>query len=81
MPDNNKYEGIYRIPSTRWRDLDYEANAAYFVTICTAHRKYYFGEIRDSEITLSEIGQAAHDCWLQIPVHFPLVMLGHVRAC
>jgi hypothetical protein len=43
--NEDKYRGIYRIPSARRRDWDYGANAAYYVTICTAHRERFFGEI------------------------------------
>jgi len=70
---DDKFKGTYRIPSARWRDWDYGANAAYFVTVCTAHRQHFFGEIADGEMTLSEIGRVAHDCWVQIPAHFPFV--------
>jgi REP element-mobilizing transposase RayT len=70
----DKYRGKYRIPSARWRDWDYGANAAYFVTICTAHRQLFFGQISDAEMIRSEIGQIAHEYWLQIPEHFPFVV-------
>jgi REP element-mobilizing transposase RayT len=88
MINEDKYKGLYRIPPARWRDWDYGANAAYFVTICTAHRVHYFGEITDSgvqtpnlgvstgDMTFTEIGQKAHDYWTQIPEHFPFVTLG-----
>ena len=72
----DKYKGTYRIPSARWRDWDYGSNASYFVTVCTAHRVRYFGDIADGEMTMSAIGQRAYDCWLQIPAHFPFVLLG-----
>ncbi|MDR0543016.1 MAG: hypothetical protein LBH19_12515 [Dysgonamonadaceae bacterium] len=72
----DKYKGIYRIPPARWQDWDYGANAAYFVTICTASREQFFGEINDGEMTLSEIGQIASECWTQIPAHFPFAILG-----
>jgi REP element-mobilizing transposase RayT len=70
-----KFKNKYRITSARWRDWDYGANAAYFVTICTAHREWFFGEITNGEMQLSEIGRAAYGCWLQIPAHFPFVVL------
>ena len=43
MPD--KFQNQYRIPSARADWWNYGWNAAYFVTICTAHRECYFGEI------------------------------------
>jgi REP element-mobilizing transposase RayT len=104
MTDDPKYKGKYRIPSARLQNWDYGANAAYFVTICTAHREHFFGEIaindlvetqnfasslrqnfasprqqnfaspRLPQMQLSEIGQIARHCWLQIPAHFPFVI-------
>jgi REP element-mobilizing transposase RayT len=71
----DKYKGKYRIPSARWQDWDYGVNAAYFVTVCTAQREHFFGEITGGEMQLSTIGQTAHDCWTQIPAHFPFVVL------
>ena len=43
--NEEKYKRIYRIPSVRRRDWDYGANAACFVTICTAGGEHFFGEI------------------------------------
>ena len=71
-----KYKGKYRAQTTRWRDWDYRANASYFVTICTDKRERCFGEIVDGEMMMSAIGQRAYDCWMQIPGHFPFVLLG-----
>jgi len=42
---SDKFQDKYRIPSARAHWWDYGWNAAYFVTICTAHREHYFGEI------------------------------------
>jgi REP element-mobilizing transposase RayT len=110
--DDDKYRGIYRIPPARWRDWDYGANAAYYVTVCTAHRERFFGEIVATtadvpaaapvetqnlaslpdnnpapQMQLSEIGRVAHDCWTQIPAHFPfavpdafVIMPNHVHG-
>ena len=43
--NKEKYKEIYRIPSARWRERDYGANAACFVTVCTVHREHFCGEI------------------------------------
>jgi hypothetical protein len=42
---SDKFQDIYRIPSTRAVWWDYRNDSAYFVTICTAGREHYFGEI------------------------------------
>jgi REP element-mobilizing transposase RayT len=78
----DKFKNKYRIPSARAQWWDYGQNAAYFVTICTAHRNCYFGTVVEtpklgvSTIQLSEIGKTAYDYWAEIPKHFPFVILG-----
>lgn len=71
----DKFRGIYRISSARLLDWNYGWNAPYFITICTANRNCYFGEIVDSEMKLSEIGRMAKQYWFEIPNHFPFVIL------
>ena len=71
-----KFKGKYRIPSARWATWDYGSNAAYFITICIADRAHDFGEIVNGEMVLTPLGQAAADCWVAIPDHFPFVVLG-----
>ena len=65
----------YRIPSARAQWWDYGNNAAYFITICTLHRRHYFGEIQNWEMDLSSIGIRCWHCWYIIPNHFPFVKL------
>ncbi len=50
-------------------------NTAYFVSICTANRECYFGNIVDGKIELTEIGKLAKKYWQEIPWHFPFVKL------
>ena len=71
----NKFQRRYRIASTRLRDWDYSDNGAYFLTICTAHRQHFFGEIINSEMQLSNVGEYANKCWSAIPNHFPFFYL------
>lgn len=70
-----KYRGKYRIPSARWAAWDYGGNAAYFITICTAHREHHFGIIANGAMILAPLGRAAANCWNEIPEHFPFVVL------
>jgi putative transposase len=70
-----KFAGTYRIPSARWVDWDYAANGAYFVTICTFRRTHDFGEIAGGEMILTPSGQAAAQCWTDMPIHFPFVVV------
>lgn len=77
------YKNKYRIASTRLPGWDYGWNAAYFVTICTKDREHWFGRIvkmqdlNSQQMQLSEMGQIANRCWLEIPEHFPFVKLGN----
>lgn len=73
--DTQRFNGKYRIPSARWAAWDYGSNAAYFITICTDQRTHDFGNIQNGVVQYSPLGQAAADCWIAIPQHFPFVVL------
>ena len=64
-----KFRNKYRIPSTRLPHWDYAGSSAYFVTICTRNREYYFGRIVNGTMLLSPIGKLADECWQDIPNH------------
>ncbi len=61
----NKYNNRYRVPSARAPWWNYHQDAAYFITICTQHQFYYFGEIEDGEMQLSEIGKIVETEWIR----------------
>ncbi len=63
-------------PSMRMDTWDYRWEADYFITFCTDSRIPYFGEIKNGEMILSEIGRLAHSLWLEIPQHYKYVELG-----
>ena len=71
----DKYLNKYRIPSARWATWDYGANAPYFVTICTHNMRHHFGKVKNGEMQYTPLGQSAYDCWMDIPAHFPFVVL------
>ena len=71
----DKYKNKYRVESTRLQCWDYGWNAAYFITICTDHRIYYFGDVVNKIMGLSDIGCLAWKFWYEIPEHFPYVKL------
>lgn len=54
---------------------DYAQNGCYFVTICTKDRTENFGQIIKEGMELSPIGKNVYQCWLDIPKHFPDVLL------
>ena len=53
-PDNRRR-------SLRLKEYDYSQPGAYFMTICTQNRACLLGEIVDSEMQLSEVGQIVAD--------------------
>jgi len=61
--------------SIRLQGYDYSQPGIYFITLCTQNRECLFGEILNGEIRLNEFGKIAHQCWLEIPQHFPHVQL------
>ncbi len=65
----DKFKNKYRIQSTRLQNWDYGWNAGYFVTICTANRQCYFGEIQNNKMVLSNIGVIADILWFEIENH------------
>lgn len=72
----DKYKNKYRITSARAQWWDYGWNGAYFITICTQNREYFFGEIIETQFIASPIGQSAETIWYEIPNQFPFVELG-----
>ncbi len=61
--------------SLRYPGRDYSYPGKYFVTICTANRTKWFGQITNSKMQLSDIGSIACKFWYDIPLHFPYVTL------
>jgi putative transposase len=80
-----KYKNKYRTTSARLKGWDYGSQGLYFITICTKDRVHYFGEIIENPVDTeiqktaflheTEIGNVAHDYWLQISKYFPFVEL------
>ncbi len=66
---------IHQRRSIRLKDYDYSSAGAYFVTICTHDKECWLGDVVNSEMLLSEIGQIAEALWLEIPQHFENVIL------
>ena len=69
-----KYKNKYRIPSTRLETWNYNNTAAYFITVITKNREYFFGEIVETPqmatskiMQLSEIGKIVQTEWIKTP--------------
>jgi REP element-mobilizing transposase RayT len=81
------FQNRYRIPHARLRGWDYADPGWYFVTIVTGNRVPWFGEIRNGVMGLNDIGCVIHECWNEIPTHYPhvttdefIVMPDHVHG-
>jgi putative transposase len=56
---NNKY----RVESTRLKGWDYTNSGMYYITICTANMKKFFGNIKNGEVDLSNEGKIVEEEW------------------
>jgi len=61
--------------SIRLQGYDYSGEGLYFITICTQNRLCLFGDVVNHKMILNNAWQVAHNCWLEIPKHFPHVVL------
>ncbi|MBD2198810.1 MULTISPECIES: transposase [Calothrix] len=68
--DKPKYKGKYRVDSTRLPAWNYASNGAYFLTLCTQGKKYFFGEVVQGEMQLSPVGEVVQRLWGDIPNQF-----------
>ncbi|MFB2773422.1 transposase [Pelatocladus sp. BLCC-F211] len=82
-----KFQGKYRIESTRLSNRNYAANGSYFITICTRDRIHFFGDVIAGEVQFSPIGEIAQRFWIDIPKHFDdtyidtyVIMPNHVHG-
>ncbi|MBX7046556.1 MAG: hypothetical protein K1X86_12045 [Ignavibacteria bacterium] len=77
--EENKFQNIYRIKSSRKENWNYGLDGGYFVTICTKGMNCYFGNIVEAQyiasLQMTEIGKIAHQHWLDIPKYHPYVIL------
>ncbi len=58
---------IHHRRSIRLPGFDYRQSGAYFVTLCTHNKEYWFGEIIDSKMHLNQLGKIVAKEWLRTP--------------
>ncbi|MCF8365102.1 MAG: hypothetical protein K9H16_04935 [Bacteroidales bacterium] len=63
----DKFHGKYRIPSARLKNWDYGSQATYFVTVNTLKHICYFGEIRNKQMLLNDLGKCVNEEWIKTP--------------
>ncbi|MFO7874738.1 MAG: transposase [Bacteroidales bacterium] len=61
----DKFCNKYRIPSARLPGWNYAWCARYFVTICTANREWFFGNVVNGRMELSKIGRIVESEWVK----------------
>ena len=66
---------IHHRRSIRLPEFDYSQSGAYFITIVTQNRRSLFGDIKDDELKLNEIGEMIKGCWLNLLGRFPMVTM------
>jgi len=59
--------------SIRLHGYDYSRTGAYFVTICTQHREYLFGDIVNGKMVLNDAGWMVQTGWDEMPSRYPCV--------
>ncbi|MEY4538249.1 MAG: hypothetical protein RLZZ306_6 [Bacteroidota bacterium] len=64
-----KFNGKYRIPSSRLVNWDYASEGVYFITICTKDKTHFFGECINGKMQISTAGLIVQGCWYDMPNH------------
>jgi len=84
-----KFKNKYRIEPARLEGYDYSLQGMYFITICTGGRKHFFGDIKNGEMYLSEVGKIAYKQWfktleirkdMNLQLHEFVVMPNHIHG-
>lgn len=73
---SDKFRNKYRSDSFRLQTWNYGWDAAYFITICTKGKEFYFGNVVDGVMGLSPAGVIANNLWYEIKNHAKNVELG-----
>ena len=60
-----KFRNKYRGQSTRLQRWNYGWDAAYFITICTKGREWYFGHCQNGIMILNDVGKIVESEWLK----------------
>lgn len=74
------FQGKYRIESARLKGFDYSSPGSYFVTIDTEGMIWWFGDVANGQMKLSQIGEIVAEEWLKTPTIRPTVTLDEWRV-
>ncbi len=86
MIQRSYFNQTFRSP-LRLKEYDYSRAGAYFVTVCTKHRKMLLGDVVEDGIRLNPLGVVVKECWEDLPRHYHfleldafIVMPNHVHG-
>ena len=65
----------YNRHSIRLKNFDYSQPGFYFVTICVQNRQCLFGDIKNGELKLNDVGKMIKKCWEQMTILFPVLSI------
>ena len=68
IEENKKFKNKYKTQSNRLQSYNYSGNGMYFVTICTAYREYFFGEVVGGKMVLNGVGEIVKEELLKTSV-------------
>ncbi len=71
-------KNYYNRRSIRLPGYDYSSPGYYFITLCSHKRLKLFGNIKNKKMELSDYGQIARNCLLEIPGHFENITLDEI---
>jgi len=75
MPSVRSLRVPHNRRSIRLRGYDYGRSGVYFVTICTNYRGPLLCHIVGSSVRLTAAGRRVSECWEELPIHFPYLVL------
>jgi len=61
--------------TTRLKNYDYSQPGAYFITLCTEHRRCCFGAINDGDLQLNTIGKMITSVWQSLATQIVYIKL------
>ena len=67
--------GSARRKSIRLEGHAYASPGAYFLTMCTAHRRSLFGRVANGRMVENRNARIVRGCWFDPPYHYPHVSL------
>lgn len=82
-----EYKNKYRAESSRLKEWDYTTPWWYYVTICTKHFRNWFGDVKDGQMILNDLGKIVEEEWLKtkeirtnVDLDYSVIMPNHFHG-